>query len=184
MSIFHTHRTELILAAAIALGGAGFFFIARSGSPPVQKQSPQSAQTAQTLEFDPAELPVETGFEVRSVKARRDGANIHLILRTAVKGPDYSPVVLDDSRAQLIAGQHRPVPRFTGAFLPEQISIPGSGGVAELHFWLAAAELQEALELEISGRRQLVKAALPFSPDELPEGRTVALQFPKWRKAE
>lgn len=182
MSLFRTHRNELILAAAIAVGGAGFFLIARSGGPPPQKPPPD--QTAQTLEFDPAELPVETGFEVRSVKARRDGANVHLILRTAVKGPDYSPVVLDDSRAQLIAGQHRPVPRFTGAFLPEQISVPGSGGIAELHFWLPAAELQEALELEISGRRQLVKAALPFSPDELPEGHTVALQFPKWRKAE
>lgn len=184
MSLFRTHRNELILAAAIAVGGAGFYLIARSGGPPAQKTQTHAGQTAQTLEFDPAELPVETGFEVRSVKARRDGANIHLILRTAVKGPDYSPVVLDDSRAQLIAGQRRPVPRFTGAFLPEQVSVPGSGGIAELHFWLPAAELQEALELEISGRRQLVKAALPFPPEDLPEGHTVALQFPKWRKAE
>lgn len=181
MSLFRTHRTELILAAAIAVGGAGFLLISRSGGPPVKKE-PVTA--AQTLEFDPAELPVETGFEVRSLRARRDGENVHLILKTAVKGPDHSPVVLDDSRAQLIAAQTRAVPRFTGAFLPEEISVPGSGGMAELHFWMRTADLNEALELEISGRRQLVKAALPFATEELPEGRTIALQFPRWRRAE
>ncbi len=119
-------------------------------------------------------------FTVNSLTAERSGDHVRLTITSQVKNPGTTPLTLAPPAARLFAGTTAVEPFIAPGLDPPVISAGGESEAAT-HWWLSAADLRDALTLEITGARAEVKSTTAFALDLLPEQKPVPLPFPDWK---
>lgn len=111
---------------------------------------------------------------------KRDHGNARLDLEVRARNDSGETLVMQPPKVRLVTGSGRNVPDFFLPFEPRPEVTAGSTQDVQLRFWLEAADLKEALTLEVDGKALPVKSAKPFDLDTLENGAEKVFASADW----
>jgi hypothetical protein len=122
--------------------------------------------------------------QIDSVELRRDYGNAVLSVRATIDNRDADaplPCLAPDVRLLTGTGNEE-VPPFFLATREERVPSIAAGELAavELLYWLEERHVQDALTLEIRGKRTAVKSAKAFDLSSLENGKTRRVPVGDW----
>lgn len=164
-------RIEIWLLLAAVLAGLVFVFSSRS---------PDGELVGSGGAAGPEAAGGEETLRVHRCVLERDYGNARLDIDLRVRNAAAEKVVLQSPRARLVTGKGREVPSF---FLPFEAMPEVPGGATrdvQLRFWLEAADLGEALRLEVDGRSVEVKGGKAFDLQAMKTGEKRILAPGEW----
>jgi len=160
-------RIELWVLLGVTVAGLIFVFASRHPG-----DEPAEAGVAASSEDAPLKL--------HRCLIERDGSSARLDIDLRVQNAAAEPLLLQSPKARLLGAKGREIASF---FLPfEQLpEIPGkSTQDVQLRYWLEAADLQGALNLDVEGRTVAVKTAKAFDLNSLKHGDKKTLNPGEW----
>ena len=126
----------------------------------------------------PASAPASSNFTVRALRVERSGDHLHLTITARIKNSGTAPLPLTAPVVQLFTGKDKPAAPFIAPGLESSVLAAGAESEADTHWWLAGADMDSGLTLEVTGIRQPVTSAGAIVFDSLPENKPTAIPLP------
>ncbi len=126
----------------------------------------------------PSSAATPSAFTVRALTAERSGDHVHLTVTARIKNTGPAPLSLTAPVVQLFTGDNKKAAAFVAPGLEPAVIAAGAEMDAETHWWLAGADVADALTLEVTGIRQPLKSAGSIAFDSLPENKPIAIPLP------
>jgi hypothetical protein len=162
-------RIELWVLLAVIVAGVVWVFLSRDNG-----GEEQTAGGTTAVEDTQAPL------RLHRCTLKRDYGNARLDIDLRVRNDSAEKLVMQAPKVRLLTGKGRDVPSFFLPFDPVPEVPPKSSQDVQLRYWLEAADLQDALTLEVDGKRLEVKSEKAFDVNAMANGEEKVIEAGKW----